>query len=403
MVLTARPFNQGRLVVISGPVHSEKAEEVEGFLDKLGDSGFRRDSNVVVFRHPADDSDPERIGQHKAKVTEDVAEIYEAIGPHTGTVVIVGASHYRDSSLVLLVDAIVRSNRQMVVSGLNLDVEGKPFGLMPSFMGLADEVILSKAICDMYPACGSAEANRSVREGEEYAARCTSHYSSPDAPEEAGKLELFLGPMFSAKTTRWSRALKKVERVNVPHVVFMWRGHTRYGEKEGELFGLGNVTLHNKTRIPAVLVDSAKDIQNYLGDHPDIKAVFFDEGQFLGGLYRCVFDLLPQGYNFYGTALPRGFSRQGFGEVPSLMCSADRINMETAVCVTPSCGRPGTDNQRMKRVGGRAVPAHASDPLVLVGGKDERGAEYYYEPRCLDHWELRGEKPLEYRLSRFSW
>ncbi len=403
MGLTARPRNQGWLTVISGPVHSEKTEEVEGFLDKLWDSGFKRDNNVVVFRHPADDSDPERIGQHRTQVTEQVNDIYEVIGPQTGTVVIVGASHYRDASLVSLVDALARSNRHVVVSGLNLDAEGKPFGLMPEFMGLADDVVLSKAICDLYPACGSTDANRSVRERDGYAARCTSHYSSPDAEGDGGKLELFLGPMFSAKTTLWSRSLRKVQRVSIPHIVFKWRGDARYGETEGEVFSSGNVTLHNDTKIPAVLVGDAGDIKTYLGDHPDIKSVFFDEGQFLAGIYGVIFDLLPRGYDFYGTALPRGFNRRGFAEVPSLMCLADKVSMENGVCVIPSCGRPGTDNQRMKHVDSRVTPAYATDPLVLVGGKDEKGAEYYYEPRCLDHWELRGEKPLEYRLNRFSW
>ncbi len=85
------------------------------------------------------------------------------------------------------------------------------------------------------------------------------------------------------------------------------------------------------------------------------------------------------------------------------MCLADSIEISYATCV--GCGRPATDNQRMKREGGKIVPAHVDDPLVAPGGKDSRTGRvkdpYFYEARCLDQWILRGEKKNIFELPRY--
>lgn len=413
MSITARPFEQGKLTVISGPVQSEKTQELEGFLDALRDSRFRQRGNAVLARHPRDDSDPERIGQHDAHVTDKVDEIYNAIEPQTGTIIIAGASHYRDSRLITLIDSALRSNRQVIASGLNLDSKGKPYGLMPQLMALADEVILSKAICGSYPVCSNTEANRSFKDDNgDYVARCAYHYSNPNETNgkniTQGRLGLDVGSVRSGKTKYFARSVSKIRKVNWPHVLFKWTNDARYGEKIRDVFEEGTIASHDETTIhSAIAVRNAKDMENYLRDRPEIKKVFFDEAHFIEGIYDLVFRLLPEGYDFQGTALPRAFNRQKFNDVPALMCLADKIHTNQAICVTHFCGRPATDNQRMKRKeeGADPEPAHADDPLVLVGGKDQEGAMYYYEPRCLRHWQLKGEHDpnLEYKLTPFTW
>ncbi len=403
MVLTAKPYTQGKITVISGPVKSGKTDEVESYLDALVDSGYKNGSNVQVVRHPDDDEAPEHIGKHSVFVTDSVDAIYQTINSHTRTVIIVGASHYKDSNIVDLADAVVRSNRNLIASGLNLDSNGLPHDYMPDLMALADEVILSKAICRT-PRCGYMESNRSILVDEKYIASCTHHFHYRDSPPisetDRGSLELFLGSMYSAKSTRWKRKLQKLQVAGLNPLVFRWTDDARYGEKKTELYELGNIVLHSGEKIPAISIRHAQDIPTYLQEHPNNREIFIDETQFISGIYDLSFKLLAKGYHLYSTGLPRGFNRKPFNDVPKLMCLADTIHMNYANCVV--CFHPASDNQRMKKIGERKTHAHIDDPLVAVGGTENQEVKYFYEARCLKDWKLLGEPENKYHLERYS-
>ncbi len=405
MFLTGKPFQQGSLKIIAGPVSSGKTEKVEAYLDSLVDSGFKRDSNIVVVRHPSDDKHPENLGRHHTAVVSTADDLYSRIKMHTGTVIIMGASHFEDKNIVDLADALVRSNRQVVLSGLNLTSEGKPYGFMPQFMALANEVELAKGICATAD-CYNDNANRSRIARNEFLAACAHHYSNPDLPLLAagkeGSLELFVGSMYSGKSTQWFRELKRVQKAGIKPIVFKWSQDDRYGEMTTERFQEGNVTLHRGEKVPAITIAQGEDIREYLAEFPEKKEIFIDEGQFIGGLYQVIFDLIPKGYSFSVTGLQRGFNRKSFGDIPALMCLADTINMNYALCV--ECGHPAPENQRMKRVnGGDPIPAHYNDPLQAVGGKDTGTVDYFYQARCLKDWVLDGEPKNRYELNRFEW
>mgnify|MGYP001560009731 CR=1 FL=1 len=405
MFLTGKPFQQGSLKIIAGPVSSGKTEKVEAYLDSLVDSGFKKDSNIVVARHPSDDKNPEHLGFHRTTVVSNADEIYDQIRSSTGTVIIMGASHFEDKNIVDLVDALVRSNRQVVLSGLNLTANGKPYGFMPEFMGLADEVELTKGTCTTN-GCHDESANRSGLSKKEYLAVCAHHYSNPDLPLSAagkeGSLELFVGSMFSGKSTQWFRKLRRRQKLDFSPIVFKYAHDDRYGEVRAECFQEGKITLHGGERVSAIAISTGDELRSYLENNPGKKDVFVDEGQFIAGLYDAVFNLIPRGYKFSGTGLQRGFNRKKFGDIPALMCLADAVNMNYAICV--ECGHPAPENQRMKRVnGGNPIPAHYHDPLQAVGGKDTAGVDYFYQARCLKDWVLDGEPRNCYELARFEW
>jgi thymidine kinase len=67
--------------------------------------------------------------------------------------------------------------------------------------------------------------------------------------------------------------------------------------------------------------------------------------------------------------------------MPTLLALADQVTTLTAICVV--CGETATRTQRL--VGGR--PAAIDDPLIVVGGLDDRAIETY-EARCLRHHEI---------------
>lgn len=402
-MLIAKPFQQGKLTVITGPVNSDKTKIITSFLDAAVDSGYKDQENILVFRHPDDDQEPGSIGRHKADVALCLEDIFRKITSQTRTVIIAGASHYRCPKILDLADAIVRSDRNLIISGLNLDAEGKPYGYMPGLITLADEIILAKSICT-HKSCRSTEANRSISKGGEYAAVCAHHFSHdcpPISMELSGFLKLYLGSMYSGKTTGWGSDLKKIKEVGWKPIVLKYLHDDRYGEKNSGLFSEGNVTLHSENKIPSVLVDSTEHIRSYLEDHPETRLVFINEGQFFKGLYGLVSELIPKGYRFHIDSLLRGFNRKRFGESADLACLADVVNIYYGTCV--ECGHPATENQRMKKVGGVIIPSNYHDPLEAIGGKDDGKAEYFYQARCLKDWVLEGEPELIYSLEKFSW
>ena len=111
--------------------------------------------------------------------------------------------------IVDAVEALRRSGRHVIVTGLNLDFAGRPFGSMPELMARADEVTMLTAICVI---CGETATRTQrlvngrpaaiddplvviggmdARAVETYEARCNRHHevapprateSRPDAP-----------------------------------------------------------------------------------------------------------------------------------------------------------------------------------------------------------------------------
>lgn len=409
--------------VIAGPVDSDKNSRVRGFLDSLLDSkyakdGFTNGGPVVAFRHPRDDRvNPEYMGRHKVHVTDSADEIASRIGSDTGTVVISGVSHY-DSNLVPLIDALARSDRQVIVAGLNLDHHGKPYGIMEEVMALADDVELAKAICFRArgrDTCQELEVSRSVKLDErEYVAACVQHFKYPDSPpvshNDLGRLTAYVGAVCSSKSTKWNTVRQKLVEGGIVPVVFKYfNGEDRYGQNAGELMGSGKITLHTGETIDAINISAGLHIEEYIGNYGgDSEFVFIDEAQFPDELYGSISRLVARGHKVHTNMLVRTFSRGPFMNTPSLMCLADEIKFSYSVCQQDGCGRPGTESQRVvKRAGSETIePAHVNDPIEVIAGNRFEGVEakdrYAYWGSCLNHLVLPGEDALPYSFDRYN-
>lgn len=398
VAITLTPYTQGKLTFVTGPVNSDKAGLLERTLDAARDSGYKTESNILVFRHPRDSPHPERMGSHEIDaVTDSVPVILNKIKPETRNIFIAGASLFENPNIVDLVDALVRSNRNVIISGLNLDANGKPFGHSAEFMALADEVVLARAFCSK---CHDLYASRSTLTESKFEAVCVHHFhyssSPPISPRNAGSLTLDVGPMFSGKTTSWERRMKLVNVQGINPIVLKPLKDNRYGQPEGEVFGQSNVTLHSGGTISATDIRTTSHIRKFLRreENKDKRYVFLEEAQFVPDLYDLTFELLPQGYKLFYAGLARGFNRKPFNDIPKLMCLADAVEMHYATCV--KCGHPAPESQRIKTIDGQRIPARYDDKLELAGGIEG------YEARCLGHWELPGEPENPFNISRYS-
>ncbi len=293
-----------------------------------------------------------------------------------------------------LVDALVRSNRDVIATGLNLDFEGRPYGTASRLMTIADDLILKKAFCAK-DGC-SSPASRSKKNGELYVPACTTHFNSWKRPGQdvSGSLVLECGSMRSGKSSASEIDFEETVQKGLDCVSFKWINDSRGDEGQTiEPFGECYVDLKDGKKRRSIAIRDGKDIAEYLTAHPEIRDIIIDEVEFVPDAYDTIFRLLPQGYRIRGTGLPRTFRRRDFGELPALMCLADTVNTHIAYCQV--CYHPATDNQRLRFDSKKFVPAEYNEDTIAVDNKESK-AVYKYEPRCIQHIAMPGEPPLKF-------
>ncbi len=149
----------------------------------------RTDALTVVSRSGA---------EHTALSVDDSAALEKLAGE--ADIVAVEEGQFFDERLPDVVSRLADAGKQVVVTGLDTDFRGIPFGPMPRLMALADQVTKLTAICMV---CGE-QATRTQRliDGqpapadspliviggmgdETYEARCRLHHEVPAARNEA--------------------------------------------------------------------------------------------------------------------------------------------------------------------------------------------------------------------------
>lgn len=189
-----------------------------------------------------------------------------------------------------------------------------------------------------------------------------------DERRKIGALEMICGPMFCGKTEELIRRLRRsvIAKQNVQ--VFKPRIDTRYDAVR--------VASHAGSTFDAVPVDNALDLWKQV--QPATNVVGIDEIQFLDERILTVVGWLTmRGVRVIGAGLDRDFRGEPFGQIPTLLARADRVDKLTAICTV--CGGDATCTQRL--IDGR--PASSRSPVILVAGSDQ------YEARCRDHHQLR--------------
>jgi len=137
----------GRLEVICGSMFSGKTEELikrikKAELDK---------QNFIVFRPKTDSRSPKnKIISHGkseigAEMVENSKEIYSSSKNHD--VIGIDEAQFFDQDLVVVCNKLANDGCRVIVSGLDMDYKGKPFGPMPNLMACAEEVTKVHAVC----------------------------------------------------------------------------------------------------------------------------------------------------------------------------------------------------------------------------------------------------------------
>ncbi|RPI76648.1 MAG: thymidine kinase [Desulfobacteraceae bacterium] len=188
---------QGRIEVICGCMFSGKSEEL---IRRMRRAQIAR-QKIQLFKPRIDDRYGQDINSHDGRAAQAIAidrpqEILENLAPDT-TVVGIDEGQFFDHGLVDICRQLTRCDIRVIVTGLDLDFRGEPFGPMPELIAQAEQVDKLHAICVV---CGD-EASRTQRliDGkpasfqdpiilvgatEAYEARCRRCHEVPGQPDK---------------------------------------------------------------------------------------------------------------------------------------------------------------------------------------------------------------------------
>ena len=149
-------------------------------------------------------------------------------------------------------------------------------------------------------------------------------------------LELFIGPMFSGKTSRLVDIYKQCQFCNIPVAVINHSIDTRYHDTM--------LSTHDKVMIPCIKTNCITDILDILTNS---QVIIINEGQFFDDLYTTVVSLLSQGKKIYVGGLDGDFERKKFGQILDLIPMCDKITKLTSLCSICKNGTPGIFSKRL--------------------------------------------------------
>jgi thymidine kinase len=183
----------GSVEVICGSMFCGKTEEL---IRRLRRARIAK-QHVQVFKPVIDNRyDHKKVTSHSgldvdAQPIDSSREILAKMEPST-TVVGIDEAQFFDNDIVNVVETLAEQGVRVIITGLDMDFRGEPFGCMPDLMARAEKVEKLQAICMV---CGG-EASRTQRlvNGEPahydepivvvgaqelYEARCRQHHQVP--------------------------------------------------------------------------------------------------------------------------------------------------------------------------------------------------------------------------------
>ena len=144
---TRNQEKKGQIEVICGSMFSGKTEEL---IRRLNRALIAR-QQVEIFK-PALDTrfDKERVVSHNANAIRSTAVNFAEdilLLSENCDVVGIDEVQFFDNQIVRVAGKLAQSGKRVILAGLDMDFEGKPFGPVPQLMAIAEFVTKVHAIC----------------------------------------------------------------------------------------------------------------------------------------------------------------------------------------------------------------------------------------------------------------
>ncbi|NII68883.1 thymidine kinase [Microbacterium ulmi] len=190
---------QARLQVVAGPMFAGKSEELMRRVRRARIAGLA----VEVVSHALDDRrGAGQVSSHSglsvpSHAVADVDALVAAVRARRLDIVAIDEAQFFGHGLVAAVDELVADGVMVIVAGLCVTFDGRPFEPLPALMAVAEDVVKLTAVCAV---CGEDAAfherilagdvgdpnvptRAQVGGVETYQARCRRHFrGGPRAP-----------------------------------------------------------------------------------------------------------------------------------------------------------------------------------------------------------------------------
>ena len=188
-------FKPNWLEVYIGPMKSGKTKRLVEYIDVVE---FMEDINCIVFKPSVDTRNKTmktRFGNHEVPCTyvtpESLQKIYKEGLNYN--IIIIDEIQFMDSSVVDIINDLVKSDKMVIVGGLNLAFNNEPFETITKLLPYANKIEVCYGICE-HPGCNKlstrtqrlidgqpapADSPIILIEGsghETYETRCVKHY-----------------------------------------------------------------------------------------------------------------------------------------------------------------------------------------------------------------------------------
>ena len=176
-------------------------------------------------------------------------------------------------------------------------------------------------------------------------------------------LKLYVGPMFSGKSTKLLQQVERYKYSKKEVVCFKPAMDNRYTQE-------GLIVTHGGLNVPCILVNTGEDILKYFSDKKLPHAIAIDEAFMIDGIAKTCLELFyDKRLDILISTLDMSSSLSEFEEISTLLSHATLIKKCKAVCTV--CGEDASYTMRKEK--------YSNTSLIHVGGND------IYEARCLKH------------------
>jgi thymidine kinase len=183
----------------------------------------------------------------------------------------------------------------------------------------------------------------------------SSNKQTMTANHSTSYLELFIGPMFSGKTSKLVEIYKQCLFCSIPVAVINHSIDIRYHNNL--------LSTHDKVMIPCIQTNKLKDIWQYdetfhesdiilprLIDSIQLinaDVIIINEGQFFEDLLPAVEHMLQHNKKIYVGGLDGDFERKKFGQILDIIPLCDKVTKMTSLCGICKNGTPGIFSKRI--------------------------------------------------------
>lgn len=160
-------------------------------------------------------------------------------------------------------------------------------------------------------------------------------------------LELFLGPMFSGKTTQLIQIYNTYTYIGKKVFTINFISDVRYHDQQ--------LSSHDKIMIPCIFAQTISDIWRtqenpHYKDIHDADVIMINEGQFFCDLFDTVLEMVEhENKKVYICGLDGDFKRAKFGQILDLIPFCDKVTKLQSLCSICKNGTNGIFSHRVSQ------------------------------------------------------